>query len=200
MANQTVFVKLQLNDSKMFALHKNKAHKNANNWKITAYDSTKKFQPQNRTTQANVLPRPHILKEAKTLSSNINKKPKLTTHLNKRNGQATCKKLERQERNRLGSVWFSEDVVNLVKEIESGRLTLEEVIEMGILPLHEAVARNMLESTKTLLELGADMSRETAGGMTPLQIAVYCGHFDTAKLLIQHGASIDRIRDGIQVF
>lgn len=191
---------MQTNDNKVYTIrrvHKKNVTGSENKtsiWKITTSISTctEKSQEERYPKKVNGSTR-------QTNTSFSKKKKKSPKHLNKRTD--IHKKSEKhEERNKLGVVRFSEDVISLIKQIENGRLTLDEVLAMGILPLHEAVARNMLESTRTLLQLGADMNRETAEGMTPLQVAVFCGCFDTAKLLIQHGASIDRIRDGIQVF
>ena len=203
MANSTVFVTLKTKNNKLHAIghvhNKNgtMAENGPSVWKITASIVTEKLQPQDCQNKPKHLSRQQKIQDSKRKTNHLDKKKKSAKDLSKNVG---AQKKSEKERNRINSIRFSEDVVDLITQIEDGELTLEEVLAMGILPLHEAVARNMLGSTITLLKLGADTSRETAEGVTPLEIAVFNGYFDAASLLIRHGASIDRILNGIQVF
>jgi uncharacterized protein len=55
-------------------------------------------------------------------------------------------------------------------------------------PLHSAVAAGRMDNAEALLEAGADPNARQHGGFTPLMEAEQRGDFDTAELLIQHGA------------
>ena len=91
---------------------------------------------------------------------------------------------------------FHQEIEEIVEQLQTGELDLNTAISFGLYPLHEAVACGLIESTKALIELGAELTQE-AHGLTPLEVAVMAGNFDAAALLIQHGAPIDRIRDGM---
>ena len=54
-----------------------------------------------------------------------------------------------------------------------------------------AVKDNTLDIVKILLDKGADPKEKVNHGLTPLMIATQGGKYDTAKLLIEHGANID---------
>ena len=89
------------------------------------------------------------------------------------------------------------DMEDVIQDIQQGKLPLESLPQLGLFPLHEAVARGLVKSARKLIELGLQLTLETPEGLTPLEIAVMAGNFDAAALLIQYGAPIDRIRDGI---
>ena len=59
----------------------------------------------------------------------------------------------------------------------------------GLTALHHAVRQGYVETTRALIEGGADINQQTAGdGTTPLLMAAINGQFDIATLLIEKGA------------
>lgn len=92
------------------------------------------------------------------------------------------------------------DMEDIVYDIQNGKLSLEALPKLGLFPLHEAVARGLTKCAESLIGLGLQLTSETPDGLTPLEVAVMAGNFDAAALLIQYGAPIDRIRDGIPRF
>lgn len=92
------------------------------------------------------------------------------------------------------------DMEDIVYDIKNGKLSLEALPKLGLFPLHEAVARGLIKCAESLIGLGLQLTSETPDGLTPLEVAVMAGNFDAASLLIQYGAPIDRIRDGIPQF
>jgi ankyrin repeat protein len=59
----------------------------------------------------------------------------------------------------------------------------------GLTALHHAVRQGYLETTRALVDGGADINQPTAGdGSTPLLVAAINGQFDIAMLLIEKGA------------
>lgn len=60
----------------------------------------------------------------------------------------------------------------------------------GIVPLLLAVQHNALQTTRRLLELGADKEAKTRGGSTPLSLAAYYGNVDIVDALITAGAAL----------
>ena len=57
----------------------------------------------------------------------------------------------------------------------------------GSTPLHLAIMQERLDIVKKLLLRRADLEAKDVHGWTPLQLAVYFGNEDAAKLLIQKG-------------
>lgn len=92
------------------------------------------------------------------------------------------------------------DMEDIIFDIQNGKLSLDALPKLGLFPLHEAVARGLTKCAESLIGLGLQLTSETPDGLTPLEIAVMAGNFDAAALLIQYGAPIDRIRDGIPQF
>ena len=92
------------------------------------------------------------------------------------------------------------DMEDIICDIQNGKISLDALPKLGLFPLHEAVARGLTKYAESLIELGLQLTSETPDGLTPLEIAVMAGNFDAAALLIQYGAPIDRIRDGIPQF
>ena len=92
------------------------------------------------------------------------------------------------------------DMEDIVYDIQNGKLSLDALPKLGLFPLHEAVARGLTKCAESLIGLGLQLTSETPDGLTPLEVAVMAGNFDAAALLIQYGAPIDRIRDGIPRF
>ena len=59
----------------------------------------------------------------------------------------------------------------------------------GLAALHHAVRQGYVETTRALIEGGADINQPTAGdGTTPLLMAAINGQFDIATLLVEKGA------------
>jgi uncharacterized protein len=59
----------------------------------------------------------------------------------------------------------------------------------GLTALHHAVRQGYVETTRALIDCGADINQQTAGdGTTPLLMAAINGQFDIATLLIEKGA------------
>ena len=59
----------------------------------------------------------------------------------------------------------------------------------GMTALHHAVRQGYVETTRALVEGGADMNKGMAGdGSTPLLVAAINGQFDAAMLLVEKGA------------
>ena len=59
----------------------------------------------------------------------------------------------------------------------------------GLTALHHAVRQGYFETTRALVEGGADINQQTAGdGTTPLLMAAINGQFDIATLLVEKGA------------
>ena len=61
----------------------------------------------------------------------------------------------------------------------------------GTNSLKYAVKDNTLDIFKILLDKGADPKEKVNHGLTPMMIATQEGKYETAKLLIEHGANID---------
>jgi ankyrin repeat protein len=58
----------------------------------------------------------------------------------------------------------------------------------GLTPLHYAVRQGYLQTTRALVDGGADIEHRTGDGTTPLLVALINGQFDIAMLLIERGA------------
>ena len=112
-----------------------------------------------------------------------------------------CRKIAKSRRQRNKehrySTSFRENITEIVRHLQEGRLDFQTISKQGLFPLHEAVVCGYLDCAKSLIELGAELTQETPDGLTPLEVAVMAGNFDAAALLIQHGAPVDRIRDGM---
>ncbi len=63
--------------------------------------------------------------------------------------------------------------------------------EMRVRPLHSATAGHHMEIVQALLSAGADANARQEGGFVPLHEAASEGDWETAKLLVRHGARID---------
>jgi ankyrin repeat protein len=61
----------------------------------------------------------------------------------------------------------------------------------GSTPLHEAVYRNNINEVARLLDTGFPIDIKNIDDDTPLHTAFSFGHYDIAKLLIDHGASLE---------
>lgn len=118
------------------------------------------------------------------------------------NSRENKMKRRNDQRRRYGMIVedISIDMEDIICDIQNGKLSLEALPKLGLFPLHEAVARGLTKCAERLIGLGLQLTSETPDGLTPLEVAVMTGNFDAAALLIQYGAPIDRIRDGIPRF
>ncbi|CAH9123449.1 unnamed protein product [Cuscuta epithymum] len=82
-----------------------------------------------------------------------------------------------------------EDDNNLIKCIESGvRVDLKD--SEGQTPLHWAVDRGHLNTTKVLLSKNANVNEKDSEGQGPLHYAAVCERKDIAQLLVKNNADI----------
>ncbi len=63
---------------------------------------------------------------------------------------------------------------------------------LGLSTLHQAAAKGALETTKKLLELGADPNAPDERGVTPLHLAALKGQIESARILLAGGAKINQ--------
>ena len=63
---------------------------------------------------------------------------------------------------------------------------------LGQTPLHRAVEKNDFQTSKRLLEQGANPNQENDNGDVPLHSAAHQGHLQIIKALIERGAIVDR--------
>ena len=56
-------------------------------------------------------------------------------------------------------------------------------------PIHEAVKEGNIDRLKFLISKGAKVNARDIDGRTPLGMAAYNGHTETAKLLKKHGGT-----------
>jgi putative ABC transport system substrate-binding protein len=63
---------------------------------------------------------------------------------------------------------------------------------LGLSTLHQAAAKGALETTKKLLELGADPNAGDDRGVAPLHLAALKGQIESAKILLAGGAKINQ--------
>uniref|UniRef100_A0A3B4WXU2 Transient receptor potential cation channel, subfamily A, member 1b n=1 Tax=Seriola lalandi dorsalis TaxID=1841481 RepID=A0A3B4WXU2_SERLL len=61
--------------------------------------------------------------------------------------------------------------------------------EQGNVPLHWAVKKNKAESCRNLMDLGADPNILNAALLSPLHLAVNCGHNSLVELLVSYSAT-----------
>jgi len=65
----------------------------------------------------------------------------------------------------------------------------------GMTALHHAVRQGYVESTKALLDAGANVNEKTGDGHSPLLVALINGQFDVAMELINRGANVNFASD-----
>jgi uncharacterized protein len=63
----------------------------------------------------------------------------------------------------------------------------------GRLPLHYAAMENNVAQTEERLALGDDPNLGDRRGFTPLHSAAQEGALDTARVLLDHGAEVDKV-------
>ena len=88
----------------------------------------------------------------------------------------------------------------IINDLQAGTLDFHTAKQQGLFPLHVAVACGLLDCAESLILLGAELNLETDQGLTPVEVAVMAGNFEAAALLIHHGASVERIRDGMPLY
>lgn len=65
-----------------------------------------------------------------------------------------------------------------------------DLVHLGYTPLHVAAHLNLEEGAKTLIQHGALLEPKDQLNMTPLLVAIQCGHIGIFKLLLDSGVSI----------
>ena len=92
---------------------------------------------------------------------------------------------------------ITEGYVEFVKKlIETEQVNINKLNGTGYSALHLAAIVNNPEIIKLLLENGASININDLSGFTPLEVAVNEGSFDSACVLIEHGADQTFIMDG----
>ena len=92
---------------------------------------------------------------------------------------------------------ITEGYVEFVKKlIETEQVNINKLNGTGYSALHLAAIVNNPEIIKLLLENGAFININDLSGFTPLEVAVNEGSFDSACVLIEHGADQTFIMDG----
>jgi len=71
---------------------------------------------------------------------------------------------------------------------------------MGVTGIHEAALTGQMDMLSLLLKHGADVKLSDKDGFTCLDYAVYAGHFECAEYLIDNGAIVNNIQDGVLMF
>lgn len=75
---------------------------------------------------------------------------------------------------------------------------METLALVGMFPLHDAVAKGIVEIVRVLVDNTRNINLPSKEGLTPLDVAVQTGNFECAELLITHGASVVAIKDGFR--
>lgn len=81
-------------------------------------------------------------------------------------------------------------VVQVNKLVESGKIDVHNLNEMGVAPLHEASFANNVPVMELLIHKGADINKQSLDGSTPLHAAVQGGASHAMALLIECGADL----------
>ena len=90
-----------------------------------------------------------------------------------------------------------EDLKGVKKVLEHGRVDINFMRPPGVSVLHQACALGNLQIIEALLKYEADPNQRTWKGQSPLQIAARYGCFEAAELLVQAGADMNDIKDGL---
>ena len=102
------------------------------------------------------------------------------------------------------SALFTAATEDDLQELE--RILVEFEIELnflgpaGISVLHTAALVGSTSVLRLLLKSGAEIDFQDANNRTSLEIALLAGNFDCASLLIEYGACMSNIVDGIKVY
>lgn len=81
------------------------------------------------------------------------------------------------------------DHYQLLLEFGADIRSLGKLAVEGNTLLHQAAAVNRLKECRFLLAEGLPVNAANAMGITPLRVAMYKGHIEMMKLLLEHGAS-----------
>ena len=90
------------------------------------------------------------------------------------------------------------DVIQLWRLLDRKDADVRFVDGLGMQPIHYACIYGKLDIIKVLLQYDVDINQTTAKGEYPLELAVREGNFDVAQYLINKGARVKTIVDGIK--
>lgn len=81
-------------------------------------------------------------------------------------------------------------VAQVNKWIDSGKIEINNLNEIGVTPLHEASFANNVAVMELLIRRGADINKQSIDGSTPIHAAVQGGSYRAIHLLIDYGADL----------
>lgn len=90
------------------------------------------------------------------------------------------------------------DVIQLWRLLDRKDANVRFVDGLGMQPIHYACIYGKLDIIKVLLQYDVDINQTTVKGEYPLELAVREGNFDVAQYLINKGARVKTIVDGIK--
>ncbi|XP_028407031.1 uncharacterized protein LOC114529421 [Dendronephthya gigantea] len=92
-----------------------------------------------------------------------------------------------------------DDLVELERILQEFEIELNFLGPSGISPLHTAALTGSTRAVQLLINSGAKVDFLDDNKRTSLEIALLAGNFDCAAMLIENGACMRKIIDGIQV-
>lgn len=93
-----------------------------------------------------------------------------------------------------------DDLDEMDKILQEYEIELNFLGTTGISFLHTAALIGSTKALQLLLNSGAQIDYEDINNRTSLEISLLAGNFDCAALLIENGACMNKIVDGIKVF
>lgn len=93
-----------------------------------------------------------------------------------------------------------DDLVELERILLEFEIKLNFLGPAGISLLHTAALVGSTRALQLLLNSGAEIDFQDANNRTSLEIALLAGNFDCASLLIENGACMSNIVDGIKIY
>lgn len=93
-----------------------------------------------------------------------------------------------------------DDTKELERILTEFELNVNFLSPAGVSLLHTAAAVGSAGALKLLLDFGAEVEFQDDNGRTTLEIALLAGNFDCASLLINSGACMCNVVDGIKIF
>ena len=93
-----------------------------------------------------------------------------------------------------------EDFQQVLENIKNGSVNINERKYNGYALIHTAVLNNQFEVVKMLIEKEADLDVQAQGWKlreSPLHLAIYKGHDEIAKILLENGAEPNVAVDGV---